>query len=56
MITILNFRFIVIASGLELSGSSCDVLASLELAVTWIVGDAGEMGDQVRIPVFLGQA
>ena len=42
------FRFIALAAGLELSGSSCDSLAALELAVAWMVGDAGEMDDQVK--------
>ena len=48
-VLVFKSRFIAIASGLELSGSPCDVLSSLELAVAWLVGDAGEMEDQVRI-------
>ena len=48
-VLVFKSRFIAIASGLELSGSTCDVLSSLELAVAWLVGDAGEMEDQVRI-------
>jgi hypothetical protein len=43
----LTYRYIILASGLELSGGTCDALASLEMAVAWIVGDAGEMEDQV---------
>ena len=46
---VLVFKSRFIASGLELSGSPCDVLSSLELAVAWLIGDAGEMEDQVRI-------
>ena len=45
-------RFIALTSGLELSGSSCDSVAALELAVSWMVGDAGEMTDQVLQSVF----
>jgi hypothetical protein len=45
----LTYRYIILASGLELSGGTCDALASLEMAVAWIVGDAGEMEDQVLI-------
>jgi hypothetical protein len=45
------YRFIALLSGLELSGSSCDSVAALELAVAWMVGDAGEMDDQVNFKV-----
>ena len=31
---------------MELTGSSCDAVAALELAISWMVGDAGEMTDQ----------
>jgi hypothetical protein len=34
-------------SGIELSSDQCSSLAALELGTSWIVGDAGEMDDQV---------
>ena len=42
-------RYIVLVSGLELSGGNCASLSALEMAVAWIVGDTGEMSDQVRL-------
>ena len=41
-------RFVVLISGLELSDRNSQCLPSAQLAVDWIVGEAGEMDDQVR--------
>ena len=41
-------RFVVFISGLELSDRNTRCLPSAQLAVDWIVGEAGEMDDQVR--------
>ena len=40
-------RFVVFISGLELSDRNTRCLPSAQLAVDWIVGEAGEMDDQV---------
>lgn len=42
-------RYVVFLSGLDLKDDSSSALSSLQLAIDWIVGEAGEMSDQERM-------
>ena len=45
----LFFRYIAILSGLTLNGSDASRMGPLDLAISWLTGEAGDMADQEKM-------